>query len=256
MRFWVIVAIVLVSMAAAFRAFADDDKKAGACPAAKGQEATKVSADGKSGCTAAKGEGCGTGGECCQAKSGAVKLPAISYKVGEKEFCCDQEAADAAKASNGSITYVVGGKSYAKQDEALTAYADLLEKHLDSMLTLKYVVGDECVACPTSAQQLASDKHAKVQYRLASYNFESQEKADKVLGRARAAAEKITMKMVVGEETFQCPVSAQDSAKKSGKPVEYAVGDCKSPCQTTARIALAKAKIDAASKVLADASHG
>lgn len=254
MRLWVVLIIVLASMAAAFRAFADEPKADGASQAKK-SGCPGLAAENKSGCTAAKGEGCGSGGECCQAKAGA-KLPAISYKVGDKEFCCDKEAAEVAKASNATITYVVGGKTFAKQDEAMTAYADLLEKHLDGMLTVKFVVGDECVACPTSAQQLAKEKRAKVQYRLAAYDFESQEKADKAAGRAREAAEKVSIKMVVGDEAFQCPVSAKDASQKSGKPVEYAVGDCKSQCQTTARINLAKAKIDAASKALADAAHG
>lgn len=223
-------------------------------------------------CTASGGETKATeakaGGKCCMAgdkkgecsstcsegaKAVAVKMPKMSYKVGDKEVCCSSEASELAKGDKSKIQFVVAGKSYTSQAEATDALATALDGFMNEVITVKYAVGDSCVACPTAAKEMASKDNKKVQYRVASFNFEKQEDADKAVKVAKEAAAKVEMKMMVGEKCYQCPMSAGEAAKKESKSVEYVVGEKKSCCDKEAKVMLAKARIDAAMKAMSEA---
>ena len=213
--------------------------------------------------TEAKGEGkcCAAGdkkGECSSAcseggKAVAVKMPRMSYKVGDKEVCCSSEASELAKGDKSKIQFVVAGKSYGNQGEATDALATALDGFMNEVTTVKYAVGDNCVACPNAAKEMASKDNKKVQYRVASFNFEKQEDAEKAVKVAKDAAAKIEMKMMVGDKCYQCPMSAGDAAKKENKTVEYVVGETKACCDKEAKVNLAKARIDAAMKAMSEA---
>lgn len=213
--------------------------------------------------TAAKGDAkcCAAGekkGECSSAcseggKAVAAKLPKMSYKVGDKEVCCPSEASELAKGDKTKIQFVVAGKSYSDQGEATDAYATALDSFMNDMVTVKYAVGDNCVTCPNAAKEMASKENKKVQFRLAAFNFDKQEDADKAAKTAKDAAAKVSLKMMVGEKCFECPMSAGDAAKKENKTVEYVVGDAKTCCDKQAKVNLAKARIDAALKAMSEA---
>ncbi|MFO0838137.1 MAG: hypothetical protein U1D55_06380 [Phycisphaerae bacterium] len=207
---------------------------------------------------AGDGDGCGAKAKdgatakagCCSkgdsAKCEGKGMPTMTYRVGDKETCCSQEAAKLAKDSKAETKYIVAGKTYADQGEAMTAYADALDGYMKDVMTVKYVVGDESLSCPMEAASLAKKNNGTVKYRLASATFDSQEKADKAAKAAKEAADKVSMKMMVGEKSFECPMSAADAAKASNGKVEYVIGDTKTCCDKTAKVELAKAKIKAA----------
>jgi hypothetical protein len=56
----------------------------------------------------------------------------------------------------------------------------------------------------------------------------------------------------VNGKDYCCPKTAAVAAKANGAPCEYKVGECKTKCETTARVELAKSRIEAAEKVLGD----
>jgi len=191
---------------------------------------------------------CDKGGE----KAVAVKLPAMSYKVGDKETACPNEAEELAKAGKAKVQFVVDGKTYAEKAEANEAYAKQLESFMEESMAVKYAVGDACVSCPMTAGEMAKKENKKVQYRVASFTFEKQDDADKAVKQAKEAAEKVSMKWMVGEKCFTCPVEATKAAKSDGKQVDFVVGDVKTQCDKQARVNLAKARIEAAMKAMSE----
>lgn len=160
----------------------------------------------------------------------------------------------------------------------MDAYAVLLDGYLASMTTVKpageakasctaeqkaacttdqKASSGEKKACCTSGQNAKADsKDLAGKYVLASYTFDCKEKAEKAAAAARAAADKVSMKMVVGEKSFECPMSAAECAKSDGKPVQYVVGEAKTGCNKTAKVELAKAKINAAAQAIEKTMDG
>ena len=213
---------------------------------------------------------CGSGGQCCQAKEaksaahctvGAkaaagkrLNMPAMQYVVGEKRTQCSDEAAKLAKAGEKTIRFVVADKTFAEEGEAKKAYTKVLDEFLANMTRVQFAVGDECTACPLTAKSIAEKKGAKVRYRLASYTFDDKAKADKIAKLALDAAEKVQLTLAVGTESYQCPVTAKEAAQSAGKKLEYCVGEKRTACQVTAKVELAKAKINAANAVIAKAA--
>lgn len=197
--------------------------------------------------------------ECCQAKSGVAlakaSIPRMKYAVGDATTCCPQEAQTLAKGDAKAIRFVVGESKFESEAEAQGAYAKALDSYLGEITSVKYAVGKECVACPMSAQELAKKEGQPLRYRLASFDFASREKADDAAKSARAAAENIHLAMMVGEKSFECPMSAADTAKSEGKKVEYCVNGKKSECKSSANVELALAKIDAALTALEKANQ-
>lgn len=217
--------------------------------------------EGKSCCagaTAAKavatdGKSCSGEKSACSAalaKAGA-NTPKMTYKVGEKSTCCPDEAQKLAGGDAKLVKFVVADKEYSDKSEALTAYGKLLDEHLGQITTVKYAVGKECMSCPVSAGELAKKEGKKVEYRLASFNFSDKEAADKAAKSARDAADKVSMKIMVGDQTYSCPTMAAAAAKTCGRTVEYVIGETRTPCNTTAQVELAKARIEAALAAIA-----
>ncbi len=252
MRFLAFFAVVLFVLFSGLNAFAGDGP---ACQAKDGAKAEAKT------CPAAGGgaPSCHSGGEkaACGANdpSGCCKgVPCMKYKVGDKTVCSADEAKTLAKGDAKAIKFVVDGKDYADQGEALTAYSTVLDKFMGDMMKVQYVVGDEVGCCANTAKSIATKSGKPVQYRVAAVTFEKQDQAEKALKAAQAAADKIAMKMVVGGETYACPMEAKTACDKSGKQIEYVIGETKTPCKVTAQVELLKAKISAARKAAEEAT--
>lgn len=235
-------------------AFAQDQ-----CPAAKA-ECTEGA---KAKCCATAGSGPATctgsntactGGDAAKSKSGCCDMPCIVYTVGDEKTCCPDKAREMAKGDEKKIQYAVADKTFADKGEAMKALLAALESRQTSMMTVKYAVGDECVACPVSAREMAKAKSAKVQYQVASYRFDDEAKAQAALKDAKEAATKVALKTRVGEKEYCCNKEASAAVAKNGGTIEYAVGEMKTPCEIAAKVALAQARIKAANEVLAKAA--
>lgn len=202
----------------------------------KGKEATAV---------AGKTESCSAEKSCCSQKN-ALKAPAMAYKVGDETTCCSKQASELAKGDASKIKFVVADKTYATEAEATEALTTALDDFYTTLTTVKYAVGDNCVACPSAAAELAKKENKKVGYRVATVSFETERDADAAVKAAKAAAEKVEMKIVVGDQCFTCPMSAGEVAKKEGKKVEFVVGETRTTCNKAARLNVARARVDAA----------
>lgn len=221
---------------------------------------------------------------CSDKKAGACKdvagMPTMSYKVGDKCLCCPKEALETAKADGKSIKFVVAGKEFDGEADAMKAYAAALETFLAKSTTVSYAVGDEAMQCPMSAESVAQKSGKKVQYRLASYNFEDAAKAEKAAKAAREAADKVSMKVLVDGKEVEAPKSGCCGSKATtvakststdgkagacdgktdvacaGKSTEYVIGDQKFTCSLQANVELQKARIAAAMMVMEKAVAG
>jgi hypothetical protein len=186
----------------------------------------------------------------CAKGAVATDMPKMLYKVGDETTCCPKQADKLAGGDSSKIRYVVAGKEYTKNEEALKAYATVLDEYLNSMQNVRFVVGEQCVSCPMAAQALAKGAGQPMKYRVAAITFAEKAKAETAAKLARAAAEKVQMTCVVDGQKYSCPKEAEQACAKSGKKAEYVVGDMKTNCPITAGVELAKARIDAARKAL------
>lgn len=219
-----------------------------ACSAYAGGEGCTQAAAAKDG---AKAASCGEKKDgCAKACSGKDAMPTMSYKVGDKSACCPNEAKTLAKGDEKAIKYVVAGKEYTDKAEAMKAYGTQLTDYVGTMTTVRFVVGDECVACPMAAGEMAKKSNKQVQFRVASATFDKKEDAEAAAKKAKEAADKVTMKMVADGKEVSC-----DQAKDA-KGVEYVIGDMKTCCESTAKVELAKAKIKAISNAVAPKTAG
>lgn len=175
-----------------------------------------------------------------------LALPRILYQVNDERLSCPKSAVKMAKAENADLKYVVADKVFTNKPEAFKAHAELLDEFLGDMLTVKYAVGENCVACPDAAEAIAKKEGKKVRYRLASFDFEDRASAEKATKLASEASEQVELKMVVGDETFDCPMHAAEAAKKQGKEVDYCIGKLKTASEADAMIELAVERIKAA----------
>lgn len=218
----------------------------------------------------------------CEGKSlAATGMPLMQYKVGEQTTQCPKQAAELAANDESKIRYVVGTEEYTDKVAALNAYAKVLDGYLATMTSVRFAVGGECVNCPLAAAELAKKSGDSVKYRVGTVAFVEKTAAEKAAERAQGAAKQVTMKMVVDGKTVTC---AQDGAKtcqgqngtchaKDGegkaaaadakgschgaaKDCEYVVGDVKTRCAATAKVELAKARILAAQKAIAETATG
>ncbi len=210
----------------------------------------------KAGCdkTALAKDGSCDKSKCDKALAGAgcCGMPCMMFKVGDETTCCPKTAETLAADKSAKILYVVGEKEFTDKAEALTAYADALDAHFTKFTTVRYVVGDKCVECPQEAGELAKSGGATMKYCVAGTMFDSKDKADQAATQAQKSAQEIQMTTLVDGKPYTCEHSAATACEKSGKKAEYAVGSsCKTECKTTARIELAKARIDAARQAVA-----
>lgn len=261
MRFWLAFVAVFVALFGGLVAFAGDP------PACAGKAQAKSDCAKK--CAAVAKASCEVGG-----KKVEYDMPALVYKVGDVETPCEKTALETAKGDEKAIKFIVAGKSYDTKSEAMTAYAETLDKYLnDQVLAVRYTVGDESVACPMTAREMASKSHTKVQYRVASFTFEDQEKADRALAAAKKAVNgggcaktccKSAAAKTASAEKKSCgekvtEVAQQDSKSGCGsaKATEVAqkdgesksIGCCK---EAAGKVDVARAKIENAIKAIAE----
>jgi len=199
--------------------------------------------------------------KCCEgACPGQVALvtgmPLMKYKYGDQEACCSQQVEKLAAANKDvQVRFVVGDREYSDRNEALAAYEKSLSEYLNQMTTVRYQVGDKCVACPEEAQALAKECGQDVRFRVASFTFADREQAEKAAAAARAAAEKVSMTYVVDGKEYACAHSAEKLAQceaggAAKKACTYRVAGKETNCRQTAAVELTKAQIVAAYKVL------
>lgn len=228
---------------------------AGEKPHCSGDKVVLASASEKAACS---GEKAMASKKCAGdvAKACMAGAPCMKYTVGEKTTCCPEEAAKLAGDDKAQIKYVVGEKSYDNEAEAKKALAAALDGYLAQMLTVRYAVGDETVACPMTASTMAKSNGGAVRYRLASFDFENKAAAEAAATAAKRAAEGVTMNWKVGDKSYCCSSTAASMAKKENKPVEYCVGEKTTACSIDAGVALAQSKIAAAVAALEKAAQG
>lgn len=244
-----IMAVSVFALVSGALAFGQQCQAAAQASAKEGSQSKSCSAA----CSGDKAEKCCMSGDAL-AKAG-LKMPEMMYQVGDKKVCCPKEAGALANGDLKSVKYVVADKTYVTEAEATDAYGKALESFVADVTTVKFAVGDQCMACPMSAKDLAAKEGKKVQYRLASYNFDDAEVANKVAASAKDAASKVEMKMMVGDKCVSCPNEAAELAKKEGKSVQYVIGETKLECDKAAKIALTKARAQAAVATIAKAAE-
>lgn len=226
------------------------------CKASSEATAKAVSDGGaKPACCSADAAGAG---KCSSARAAACKAgaPCMKYTVGDKSTCCPEEAAKLAGGDKSKITYVVGDRTFSDETEAKKALAAALDAYLTEMTTVKFAVGEKCLACPIEAASLARKEGQPVRYRLATFDFSSQEAAEKAAAAAKEAASSIKLGWKVGEKSFCCAAMAGDAAKKEGQPVQFCVGEKSTNCEVTASVDLALARIEAALAAIEKAQQG
>jgi hypothetical protein len=225
------------------------------CPAAGKAGAVATASQDKSKAEGDCAKSCGDKAGCC-AKSYAAMLPAMKYRVGDATVECPDKAKELAKGDAKAIKFVVADKSFDDVVAAEKALTSAYETFTTEATTVKYAVGDKCVGCPMSAGELAKKENKKMAYRLASYDFASEDAAKKAVASAKEAAGKVEMKTMVGDKCVGCPVEAKELASKEHKKVEYVVGESKTCCDVEAKMNLAKARALATLAALEKASKG
>ena len=218
-------------------------KAGGSCTAAS----PAMAGDAKTGgCCATKGAKT-AGMSCC-----ATDMPTLTYKIGDKTTGCPADAKTIAAANpNAKMTYVVGGKDFNDMNEANKALSTALTGYYDSMLSVKDVAACSAKTCPVTGKELAPAKPAM--FQVASYEFSNKDAAAKAAAAAREAGDKVMMTTLVDGKSYTCPTEAA-AACKTGKNVEYVIGETKTQCNVMASVELAKARIAAAQQSLANAS--
>jgi len=202
---------------------------------------------------------CKTAAKCCPAATcvdrncagdlvryKGMPLPQLGYQVNDKTFTCPAMAGKSAKAAKTDLKYVVADNTYAEKPKALKAYAAVLDRFADEMLTVKYAVGDKSTMCPNNAEAMARSEGQKVRYRLASFDFADHAAAEKAAHHAREEAGKISLTTSVDGKTYTCPARAAAAADDCGEKVQYCVGETKTHCAMTAEIHLALERIKTA----------
>ncbi|MBK8913560.1 MAG: hypothetical protein IPM64_02995 [Phycisphaerales bacterium] len=256
MRFWLIFGAVLFALFGGLAAFAGDDAGCTAKAAAKSGECAKK-------CAVAKAS--------CEVKGKKVEydIPAMTYQVGETSTQCEKAALEAAKGDEKAVKFVVAGKNYDTKTEAMDAYAAALDSYLNSqVLTVRYAVGDECVPCPATAKEMAAKSEKKLTYRVASFTFDSQEKADAALAAAKKAVNGGCCAKGEGAAKGCCAKKGQTASASDSKGEkkectagegatvakasdEKKIGCCEKAC---GKVDVARGKIDAAIRALAEAA--
>lgn len=174
-----------------------------------------------------------------------ASMPAIRYQVGDATTSCPKHA-KALAGTGGSIQYLVGDDAFSTEDDAVSKLAELTEAEVNKMMAVHFVVADESFECPMSAKKAAAAKETKIVYRVAGFDFNEREAADKVAELAKAAVSNVQMRYKVGGDSFCCDRMAGVKAKETGKAMEYEVAGNSTPCAVTAKRLMAEAKLRAA----------
>lgn len=245
-----------------------DEKKPGCCATAK---LTGTAQEGKSGCGATQtaGTGCGakaagqegkagcgstqltaaqSEGQCpksAMCKTALASMPKMMYRVGDQELCCPMGAETASKESGKPVRFVVAGEVFDTKELATVKLVSVTETYANDLLSMQFSAGGECFRCPVSAEEAAKKAQTAVKYRAAGVDFDCKEKAAAALAAAQKAVAGVKLVAYVGDKEYACCVEAGKAAKESGKELVYVVGEQKTPCETTAKLNFAQAKVQA-----------
>jgi hypothetical protein len=225
-------------------------------PAGFGGGAATV-VDARSSCSASCGKGCsGSCGQscdkpCCQksatltsdkvVKSGCsgsktvtkstanepdieavlASFPSMKYRIGDETIGCSKSAESVAKQNHQPIHYLVGDSAFENKAEAKAKLASLLEKEIENLKTVQFVVGGKCHHCPITARKIAEVNGENVIYRVGGLDFDSKDRAESVSELVGQKLADVKMTYKVGDESFCCDKMAGMTAKKTGKPMHY-----------------------------------
>ena len=197
---------------------------------------------------ASAGEGCSS---AKKVNAILASMPTIRYRVGDETTSCPKHA-KAIAGSGGSLQYVVGDEAFASEDEAVKKLAEILDHEVAKLQAVEFVVADESYQCPMTAKRVASTKNTKIVYRVAGFDFDSRDEADKMALLAKEAVGGVKMTYKVGDESFCCDKMASAKAKETKKSIVYQIGDSSTPCAVTAKRLLAEAKLRAVVETAAE----
>jgi len=172
-------------------------------------------------------------------------LPSIKYQVGSEVTGCSYSAAAMAKTAGKPIQYVIGDTVLTDEGEAKVKLTALLEQKLSKLSSMQYAVGGDCVGCPVTAKSMAKKANKTIAYRVGGFDFADKAKAETVAKLVASAADDVKMTYKVDGKSFCCDKMAGSSAKETGKPMTFIVGDQETPCGTSAKLMLTQAKIRA-----------
>ena len=196
-----------------------------------------VRADDKPGCSKSKASVNKTEG-CTKGTQDAAK----SVQVGEKSGCsksCTKAAADKSGCDKSAATCL---KTCAWKPDSC--------QPLDKLLpTMAYRVGDKETSCPKEAAELAG-KEGKIQYVVMGRTYADQGEATKAVTDLmnELTEELLTVHMMVGDESFDCPHTAKQKAEETHSKVQYVALRQRFDTKESATAAVEKAK-DAMNRV-------
>ncbi len=176
--------------------------------------------DGGKACSPACTKACCAKGKqsaCTGAAVAASGMPLMVYKIGDQTTNCPKQAGDLANKEPGTqVRYVFNSTEYGSRMSAMQAWAVALDDYLDTMQSVRYTVGENETACSKTAQAWAADSDQPLQYRVGAVAFQDQARAEQAAQSARAAAEQVTMKLVLDDKEYDSPAAARQACGKAG----------------------------------------
>lgn len=185
--------------------------------------------DSKKACSADK-SACASG--VCPIETAMAKLPKMTYLVGTEATCCSESAATLAKTANQPIQYVVGEEKFDSKAAAMTTLVSKTEA-----MVSEFTTASKCKVSGTTT--------------IAGCSCKCPVEAGETVAKVNSAVALVAMNYKVGTETCSCPKAAKAMAKKAGETTVFVVDGVETPCELTARLALARAKYKAAIQAVA-----
>jgi hypothetical protein len=155
--------------------------------------------------TANKAEGCTKG----------MHDSANTVRTGEKSGCskaCTKSAADKSCCDKNAAECLM-----------TCAWKPDSCQSLDKLIpTMTYQVGDKETSCPMEAAKLAG-KDGKITYVVMGKTYANEAEANKAMTELMntLSQELLTVRTVVGDESFECPHMAQQKAEETHSKVQY-----------------------------------
>lgn len=154
---------------------------------------------------------------CKGAAVAASGMPLMVYKIGDQTTDCPKRASDLANQEPGTqVRYKFNGTEHCCRMSAMQAWAAALDDYLATMQSVRYAVGDNETTCSKTAQAWATDCDQPLQYRVGAVAFQDQARAAQAAQSARAAAEQVTMKLVLDDKEYDCPMAAMQACGQTG----------------------------------------
>ena len=185
----------------------------------------------------------GHGPHAKRAQAVLASMPHMEYRVGGETMHCPKSARAVAEKTGGPMDYVVGDQTFTDQEKAVDWLTALLEMEVNSLQAVQYSAGGDCFDCPKTAQEVAGETNTQVTYRACGFDFTEKNKAQKAVQLAREKLADVKMTYKVGDQSFCCDKMAGATAKKTGQPLHYVVGDAETTCPKTAKLRTLQSKI-------------